>query len=198
MEKWNKNVGNRCNRGARISLRSNPLSLLTLFAFFLLLLVPVLPSRAHPLKMAYTSVKYNPQEQVFEVSHRVFQDDFELTLNERYGHRGANVYEEQRSQAVQEVVNRFFARNFALKVNGRSLRMNYKQTEQKHQMGIIVHYQTERVVLDHVETITVENTILMEQFEEQVNMFHINIYGELKRTLKFEQDHTQETLEVEL
>lgn len=41
---------------------------------------------AHPLKMAYTAVKYNPDKKVFEISHRVFQDDFENTLKAGYNY----------------------------------------------------------------------------------------------------------------
>lgn len=151
---------------------------------------------AHPLKMAYTSVKYNPARQVFEISHRVFQDDFENTLRSAYGYKGGDVYTQQKTAVTQKAVNTFFEQNFSISFNNIKPKLQYIKTEQKNQMGIIVWYETGKIPAGSISTITVYNHILMESFKEQVNMFNLNINDDVKRTLKFELGKTKETINI--
>ena len=83
-----------------------------LFSFSVFLVVSVLIADAHPLKMAYTAVKYNKEKKVFEIGHRVFQDDFEKTLNGKYNY-SEDVYVNQHSADAQKAVNQFFSNNFS-------------------------------------------------------------------------------------
>ncbi|GAL84177.1 hypothetical protein MYP_1405 [Sporocytophaga myxococcoides] len=151
-------------------------------------------SSAHPLKMAYTSVKYSAVKKVFEITHRVFQDDFENTLREEYNYSGGDVFINQKNQITQKFVNDFFQKNFSIKFNKTAVNLKFVKTEQKNQMGIIVYYETEKVDLSKISSIQIYNFIMMESFKEQVNMFHLNINDEIKRTIKFEIDKTNENL----
>lgn len=151
---------------------------------------------AHPLKMAYTSVKYNAVKQVFEISHRVFQDDFEATLQSNYQYAGGDVFINQLSPATRKTINTFFEKNFSISFNNKKVQTRLIKIEQKQQMGIVVWYETEPVKAETVNTIQVYNQIMMESFSEQVNMFSLNIKDEIKRTLKFELGKTRETLSI--
>jgi hypothetical protein len=161
-----------------------------LLIFFLIQVV----SSAHPLKMAYTSVRYDAVKKVFEITHRVFQDDFENTLGEKYHYSGGDVFINQKNQITQKVVNEFFRKNFSIMFNKTTVNLKLVKTEQKNQMGIIVYYETEKVDLSKINSIQVYNFIMMESFKEQVNMFHLNINDEIKRTVKFDIDKTKENL----
>jgi hypothetical protein len=141
---------------------------------------------AHPLKMAYTAVKFNPEKQVFEISQRVFQDDFEMTLEKNYGYKGGDVFTNQKSAATLEAVNVFFDKNFSISFDGKKLKHRYIRTEQKHDMGIIIYYETEKIDAANIKSIKIYNFIMMESFKEQVNMLNINIDDIFKRTIKFE------------
>ncbi len=149
---------------------------------------------AHPLKMAYTSIKYNAVKKIFEVTHRVFQDDFENTLQEKYHYSGGDVFVNQKNQITQKIVNEFFQKNFSIMFNNATVDLKFVKTEQKNQMGIIVYYETEKVDLSKINSMQVYNFIMMESFKEQVNMFHLNINDEIKRTVKFDIDNTKENL----
>lgn len=151
---------------------------------------------AHPLKMAYTSVKYNAAKQVFEISHRVFQDDFEATLKEKYDYTGGDVYVNQKKAETQQAVNRFFEKNFSIIFDKKTPKLRYIKTEQKQQMGIIVWYETDKIPVTDLKSVSIYNYIMMESFKEQVNMFSLNISTEVKRTLKFELDKTRATITI--
>lgn len=151
-------------------------------------------STAHPLKMAYTSVKYDAVKKVFEITHRVFQDDFENTLKGNYHYAGGDVFINQKNQITQKFVNDFFQKNFSIMLNKAKANLKYIKTEQKNQMGIIIYYESEKVDLSKITSVQVYNFIMMESFKEQVNMFHLNINDEIKRTVKFEIDKTKENL----
>ena len=164
------------------------------FWLLLLLLICWQSWAAHPLKMAYTAVRYNAHKQVFEISPRVFQDDFEATLQSNYHYSGGDVFTNQKSAVTQQVVNTFFQKNFTFSVNGKPLKMHYQKTEQKQQMGIIVWYETEKVAAAGIKQIAVHNIIMMESFAEQVNMFNLKIGDDISRTLRFDTGQTRETI----
>lgn len=151
---------------------------------------------AHPLKMAYTSVKYNAARQVFEISHRVFQDDFELTLRANYAYRGGDVFADQKNAATQKAVNTFFEKNFSITFNAVKPKLKYIRTEQKQQMGIIVWYETEKIDITKLTSVAIYNRIMMESFKEQVNMFHLALPNDLRHTARFEVGKEKEMIKL--
>lgn len=165
--------------------------LFLLFAF----LCPVIAG-AHPLKMAYTAMRYNQNMQVFEIGHRVFQDDFENTLNTAYSYTNGDVFVNQTSAITQKAINAFFEKNFKLRFNEKPVSLTFKRIEQKQQMGIIVWFETSKVVPETIKTVDIYNFIMMESFKEQMNLFNLNIRDEIKRTLKFEIDKTQNHIDL--
>jgi hypothetical protein len=162
----------------------------------LVMLISSAAALAHPLKMAYTSVKYNAARQVFEISHRVFQDDFELTLKSNYGYKGGDVFVNQKDAATQKTVNTFFEKNFSITFNTTKPKLKYVKTEQKQQMGIIVWYETEKIDISKLSSVTVYNHIMMESFKEQVNMFHLGLPNDVKHTVKFEVGREREVIRL--
>jgi hypothetical protein len=146
--------------------------------------------------MAYTSVKFNPEKEVFEISHRVFQDDFENTLKNNYRFAGGDVCTGQQNPMTQKAVNLFFEKNFLLFFDQVKQKMRYVRTEQKNQMGIIVYYETGKVNLTAIHRVEVHNSIMMESFKEQVNMFQFYVNEASKRTLKFELGSTKATFSL--
>lgn len=150
-------------------------------------------SQTHPLKMAYTAVKYIPAKQIFEVNHRVFQDDFENTLKSRYGYKYGDVVKNQSNLKTIEIINRFFGKNFSMSFNNQKQKLKYKRIEQQNQMGILVCYETEKVDVAKLTSVAVYDFIMMEEFEEQVNLFNINING-FEETAMFDIKRTKEVL----
>jgi hypothetical protein len=163
-----------------------------------LILIVLTGAIFHPLKMAYTSVKYDDTKKVFLISHRVFQDDFELTLKNNYAYSGNDVFKHQHSAPTQKAINDFFNKNFRILLNGQMPNLAFRKIEQKNDMGIIVWYETGRLDIKKIKTISIFNFIMMESFQEQVNMFHLNIGDTVKRTLKFEGDKTKEEISLKL
>ncbi|MFN6945962.1 MAG: DUF6702 family protein [Cytophagaceae bacterium] len=163
---------------------------------FILLCLPVFSMNSHPLKMAYTAIKYLPEKQVFEISHRVFQDDFELTLTEKYNYSGADVVENQNDSYTRKVVDAFFDKNFSMHFNNVRTGLKHVKTEQKQQMGIVITYETENINTLNLKDVKIYNFILMESFKEQLNMLSLNINDEVKRTLKFDIKNTKKSIDL--
>jgi hypothetical protein len=151
--------------------------------------------KAHPLKMAYTAAKYNSSKGIFEVGHRVFQDDFEATLSQYYNYKGGDVFEKQDNSMVRQSINLFFDKNFSFFINKKKLPMSFNKIEQKGDMGIIVWYESAKIATTSIKSVHIFNAIMMDSFKEQVNMFHLNI-NNIKRTLKFEYHHKEEIISI--
>jgi hypothetical protein len=161
-----------------------------LFSILIIILSFSFYSLIHPLKMAYTAIKFNEQKQIFEVSQRVFQDDFEQTLQVKYAYNGSDVYETQESKITRNAIHEFFNKNFSMKVDGKNISLVMTKIEQKYDMGIVIHFESGKIDASKIKNIEIYNSIMMESFKEQVNMLNIKI-NDFSKTIKFEKNKTK-------
>ncbi|WMJ74013.1 hypothetical protein RCC89_12685 [Cytophagaceae bacterium ABcell3] len=162
----------------------------------LLLLVLSFQVGTHPLKMAYTSVKYDPGKKVFKISHTIFQDDFEYELQKKYGFPDIDVFKTRENKQTRKAYIDYFDKHFSIDFNGKSQQLVFKEVEDKGYMGLAVWFETSTVDHKLIKTVSVQNTILLASFKDQVNMFHLNINDQVKRTIKFDRKKTKDSLSL--
>ncbi len=89
---------------------------LILASFFLL---SGFKSGAHEFYLSVTEIEYNNEKQSLQIITRVFIDDFEDVLNERYG-AGLQLSEEAEEGAVAENISKYLKQKLRLQVNGKN------------------------------------------------------------------------------
>jgi hypothetical protein len=164
--------------------------------FWSLLLLPfLLGSFAHPLKMSYTAIKYLPQEKKLSVTFRIFQDDFEVGLQNNYGYN-KNILETGNTRETLDYIYHYLDQQFDFKVNGRELFYQFIRMTPEAQLGLVLEYELSGFEPGEIREIEVRNEILIDQFPQQVNMFYVHFPGVIKTTEKFDRDEVTETWEV--
>lgn len=149
------------------------------FTLLLLLATTLTSAAAHKFYVAVFQMDYVPQKKVIQVTGRIFVDDLEATLNRKYGKKfyfGAK----QELAGADEYLKKYFTEKIQVKVNGQAKALTFLGKEMED--DVLVCYYT-LPAESNVKTLEVNNTTLMETFEDQQNIIHTNINRNKKSLL---------------
>jgi hypothetical protein len=146
----------------------------------------------HEYHASVTQMQYNPKERAFEVSIRMFTDDLEKTLTRENG--GQRVifdkkYEKQNDQLLEKYVRKHFA-FFNAQKQPKAFNYVGHETETDAQWVYIE--------LPFAETFrggTIQQSVLMDTFDDQTNLVTIN-YNSQKKTLLFRKNQTVQEISL--
>ncbi|MDX1719090.1 MAG: DUF6702 family protein [Salegentibacter mishustinae] len=157
---------------------------LILVSFFLL---SGFNSGAHEFYLSVTEIEYNNEKQSLQIITRVFIDDFEDVLNERYG-ADLQLSEEAEEGAVAENISKYLKQKLKLQVNGEELQLNYLGKEYDADQ-LILYIEVED--LAPFNKIEVTNEILTDLFDDQKNVVHVKVNDKTKSLLLMRQQETE-------
>lgn len=157
---------------------------LILASFFLL---SGFKSGAHEFYLSVTEIEYNNEKQSLQIITRVFIDDFEDVLNERYG-ADLQFSEEAEEGAVAENISKYLKQKLRLQVNGEELQLNYLGKEYDADQ-LILYIEVED--LAPFNKIEVTNEILTDLFDDQKNVVHVKVNDKTKSLLLMRQQETE-------
>lgn len=157
---------------------------LILASFFLL---SGFKSGAHEFYLSVTEIEYNNEKQSLQIITRVFIDDFEDVLNERYG-ADLQLSEEAEEGAVAKNISKYLKQKLRLQVNGEELQLNYLGKEYDADQ-LILYIEVED--LSPFKKIEVTNEILTDLFDDQKNVVHVKVNDKTKSLLLMRQQETE-------
>jgi hypothetical protein len=123
----------------------------------------------HDFFVSITELNYNSESKTFQISIKLFSEDFEKALAES-GVPGVVFNKEDNDPKVDEYINRYINKHFALQVNGKDITFNYIGKKPEFDVTYLF-IETEKV--RNPEKVTITNTLLCSEFEEQTNMIQI-------------------------
>ena len=157
---------------------------LILASFFLL---SAFKSGAHEFYLSVTEIEYNNEEQSLQIITRVFIDDFQNVLNERYD-ADIQLSQEAEEGAVTEHISKYLNQKLRLKINGEELQLNYLGKEYDADQ-LVLYIEVENVAaFDEIE---VTNEILTDLFDDQKNVVHVKVNNKTKSLLLMRQQETE-------
>jgi len=157
---------------------------LILASFFLL---SAFKSGAHEFYLSVTEIEYNNEEQSLQIITRVFIDDFQNVLNERYD-ADIQLSQEAEEGAVTEHISKYLDQKLRLKINGEELQLNYLGKEYDADQ-LVLYIEVENVAaFDEIE---VTNEILTDLFDDQKNVVHVKVNNKTKSLLLMRQQETE-------
>ncbi len=157
---------------------------LILASFFLL---SAFKSGAHEFYLSVTEIEYNNEEQSLQIITRVFIDDFQNVLNERYD-ADIQLSQEAEEGAVAENISKYLGQKLRLNANGEDLQLNYLGKEYDADQ-LVLYIEVENVA--SFNQIEVTNEILTDLFDDQKNVVHVKVNGKTKSLLLMRQQETE-------
>lgn len=136
----------------------------------LLLIFPLISaSSGHKFYVSITKVEYIKEKKSLQIITKIFTDDIEDVLQERYD-SSISLNTKKETKAAEEDLKKYLLQKIKIKVNGKSVPLNYIGKE--YDTDMVVAY-IEVTNLPELKSIEIENKVLMEMFDEQQNIIHL-------------------------
>lgn len=153
---------------------------MTLFKkYALLFLIPLLAFTSHKYYISLTQIDYRAQNQTLQITMRLFIDDFEKSLVTNYK-KDFNLDTPQEFDKTDDFVAYYLINHFKVVVNGKLLYFKYLGKEYEQDM---MYLYLEIDSVSTIKSIGIENTILLNEFEDQQNIIKLKIKDGIKTML---------------
>lgn len=140
----------------------------------------------HDFHISVCEIEYDEKSQSLEMTHRIFLDDLETTLVDWSGDESVDVYNPKDEKELNKLIGKYLLEKFTVKVNGNNNSMVFIGAESEDD---IMYCYIELPKVEKLQSIHILNTILMDKFEDQINMVHI-YRGEETTSTKFSKSNT--------
>ena len=149
---------------------------LLLFLFLLLLSNGLIAKELpvydfHEFHVSKCQIEFNLQEKALQISMHIFIDDLEQALRNSESGK-LFIGTEKETDKADEYLFQYLTDHFQLKVNDKKVEYNFVGKETSEDLQAIWCY-LEVTNIETVESIVVENSLLMEIFADQKNIIHI-------------------------
>ncbi len=144
---------------------------------FLVALLPLILSfTAHKFYVSITKIEFSQEEQSLQIITKLFIDDIEDVLQERYS-PSISLDSEKETPKDANFLKEYILQKLKINVNGSPVKLNYIGHEYDND---VVKSYIEVENISELTTIEVENKMLMDLFEKQQNIIHIKRYNKRK------------------
>ncbi|MDT0541087.1 DUF6702 family protein [Croceitalea sp. P059] len=144
----------------------------------ILVIMPLLSFAPHKFYVSVTNINYSEKDDALQITTRIFIDDFEAVLSERYGVDGELATSQEAKNAEQYMI-KYLKTKFVMYLNGEQAQFNY--IGKKYDNDVVICYlEIANIGFDDLKTIEVENEVLTDMYDEQKNLVHIKYQGKKK------------------
>ena len=150
----------------------------------LVVLTTTLSFTTHKFYVSITKVEFSPEESSLQIISKLFIDDIEDVLQARYN-PSIVMGGEKETEATGEFLKEYVLQKLDVEVNGKPVTLNYLGYEYDND---VVKTYIEVKGVSELNSISVENKMLMELFEEQQNIIHVKRFKK-RKSLVLEADN---------
>lgn len=148
----------------------------------------------HEFHLSRTTINYNSAEQSLQLTMNVFLDDLELAL-QRYGADSLYLCNERERADGEDYIYAYLTDHLTLTVDNKLILPRWVGKEQTEDLAGVWCY-LEVPNLPSFRTIDVENTIMIELYDDQKNMTNLQLDKKRVTDVLFTSKKTSETLDM--
>jgi len=150
----------------------------------LILLIPLFAFNLHKYYISLCEVEYVKEKQTVQIILGVFIDDLEVTLNKDYK---TNLYlaTNREITTVDEIYKAYLNKNFKVVLNNKQSTYTFIGKEYDDD---IVRFYLEISNVKKLHTISIKNTSLLRDFNNQQNIIKINM-GNIQKTFYLDNEN---------
>jgi len=138
-------------------------SVLSIFWFSLL----------HPLHVSVTEIEHDEKDKALEIMMRVFIDDTELTMRDRYKQPELDILN-PKTMTIDQMMGPYVADHFKISLDAKAQKVKYLGHEKDGDV-FILYLEVENV--KKWKTIQITNDVFMETHDDQSNLVHVTVKG---------------------
>ena len=150
----------------------------TLFLLFGIAFLVTSFSLVHKFYLSVTNINYVEKSDALQITSRIFTDDLEDLLEERYD-LVSNLGTDKESPLADSYIQKYLKSKFVLKLNEEVAPYTYIGKKYDNDV-VIIYLEISEVGFDNLNSISVVNDVLTDLYDEQKNMVHIKWKGQKK------------------
>ena len=147
----------------------------------------------HEFHLSKTTINYNTEEMALQVSARIFIDDLELSLKE-LGYDSLMICTRKEKENAEQVIQDYLNKHLVIEMDGVDLEFTFLGKEQSDDLAAVWCY-LEAYDVSTFKEMSISNTILISQFDDQKNITMVQVDKERIAHFLFTLDNTIETVE---
>lgn len=152
----------------------------------LVLILPLVAFTTHTFYVSVTNIGYSEKDDALQITTRVFIDDLEAVLLERYGVT-ANLDTDDESKVADEYLDKYLRKKFKIEIDSEI--KSYDLIGRKYDNDVCIFYiELSKIKLESIKSIQIQNEILTDLFDEQQNVVHFKIKGKKKSFVLLKSD----------
>lgn len=144
-------------------------------------------SSAHKYYVSVTNIAYSKDDSAFQITSRVFIDDLDKLLKERYDIE-AKLATPKEFKLADEYIEKYFRTKFAIELDGKPVQYNFLGKRYDNDM-VICYLEIPNVKLSETKSMTIQNEVLMDLFDDQQNIVHVKWNGNKKSFMLIRQNN---------
>ncbi|WP_422350454.1 DUF6702 family protein [Flagellimonas sp.] len=144
------------------------LGILLLFSF----------TTAHKFYLSVTNVVYSEENASFQITTRIFIDDLDDVLEERYGIK-AELATKNEAPVADTYIEKYLRAKFAMALNDEIVPYTFLGKAYDNDV-VICYMELENVDISNLKSVSIQNEVLTDLFEEQQNVVHVKWKGQKK------------------
>ena len=149
----------------------------------------IVAATSHKFYVSTTNIEYVDDKQTVQIITKIFLDDIEEVLRERY-HSEVHLASEKETEQDAKLLKEYILQKLKVTVDGKEAKFNYLGKE--YDIDIVKSFiEIENVA--SFNSVEIENKILMDLFPEQKNIIHIKTKN-TKRSLILEKENPKGVL----
>jgi len=137
----------------------------------------VLTSFLHPLHVSVTEIEFDEKDKALEIMMRVFIDDAELTMSNRYKQPDMDILNPKGGVTVDQMMTTYTQEHFKITLDGKAQTTKYLGHEKDGDV-FILYIEVSNV--KKWKTIQIMNDVFMETHDDQSNLVHVTVRGQVK------------------
>jgi len=136
-------------------------------------------SAAHKFYVSVTNFKYVEEEQAFQITSRIFIDDLDDVLAERYG---MEMYLDtpDEKEVSDKYIKKYFQTKFSVQLNGETVPCKFLGKRYENDVAIC-YLEVSDVKLTAIQKLSITNEVLTDLFDDQQNIVHVK-WGKSKKS----------------
>lgn len=160
-----------------------------IYALFIIVITLSSFTLVHKFYVSVTQIDYNKEQKSLQIISRIFIDDMERLLRERYNESLTLVSEGDES-LVDAYIAKYLQQKLKIAVNDKEVTFNFIGKEYENDL-LLCYLEVENI--DSFEKIAISNSILTEIFEEQQNIVHVK-KGNQRKSLILRKEKEEDVL----
>ena len=151
--------------------------------------------KKHPIHVSVTNIEYFSGKNKFEISFRLFADDFQKVILQEYDFK-INLNNLKTNTKSYKYVNKYITEHFILKINDKEIEKRkfiFKKSKLED-TTIWLYYEIK--FYGNAKKININNTLMLDLFRDQNNLL-IFTHGKKQKALKFTNKKTKQEFNIE-